>query len=450
MKKLRICSVLLIGLMFLGGTAFAFSPADHVKVAPNGKGDLIFFPWYYTDTDGWQTKLTIINTSDTYNTVAKVVVRSYNWSEELVDFLIYLSPNDVWTGVLISKRDGTYIESTDDSCLYKYPANNTAVAADFASTTDPARKFSSILFDTSCAGDATNLGYVEVIEAATTTSSLGDLKKVSGKVAKENIYNWYKSFSDKGGITSDCLPQNILTGYYEWSNSMGSGYAATSRGEIFADWGNYTYLDLTGNTGINSNSNNTIGELEAAMAKRDVSLPYANKTNGDVAVHVFNFPTKLSTLNRTEDEKLGCVYKGYVNSPYFALNAKCETYTNSIYDLLENTPATSGSIVSGGTTDSPEMCNEVEMLVTNYTSTVFSEGWVRYNWNRTPTDKDFRTVSVVNSGLYSGTPVLPVTVLFNSSSVTIAADAHTDGDVYEGTELLIPWLPYYQYTNIYR
>lgn len=434
MKKLRICSVLLIGLMIMGGTAWAFNNVDHVKAAPNGKGDLIFFPWYYAGS-GYETKLTVINTSDVYSSVAKVVIRSHNWSEELLDFLIYLSPNDVWTGYLRVGANGTYIFSDDDSILRRIPSASGVVADDFASVTNAVNQ---PLFAVTCAStDSTNYGYVEVIESSATTG----LATIAGtqKVAKTTIYNWYHAVSAPAVLTP-----NILTAYQEFSN-RGFGLNALIRAEIFSDWDNTSLLNVAEVTGLTSPSRNTIGELEAAMSKSSVALPYVNYANGDFAIHIFNFPTKLSW-----EESTCVLYNAYNESPYFngIGREKCEEYTPQVYDLMENTPSVSGSPFSGGDPGTkPQMCEEVEIIGTVFAGDVFREGWIRYNWENTAAAKGFTAFDAVTLGSFTGTPVLPVVLFFKSAAVSQAAPAYDHGAVTE-TNVLYPFFQNSQYNHV--
>jgi len=118
---MRHLKTLIFGVMvmMLATTAWAASPADHVKVAPNKQGDVLIYPFYAAIEGGFETKLTVVNTSRTESTVAKLVVRSEVHSQELLDFLIYLSPSDVWTGTLKwdAAEGGPVMYSDDDSVL---------------------------------------------------------------------------------------------------------------------------------------------------------------------------------------------------------------------------------------------------------------------------------------------------------------------------------------------
>jgi len=110
---------MLMALMVMSGSVWAWNYADHVTTAPNNKGDVLIFPYFLALDGGWETKLTVINTDEVNSVVAKVVIRSFKNSEELLDFFIYLTPADVWTGKMMvdatTKR--VVVDSTDDSVL---------------------------------------------------------------------------------------------------------------------------------------------------------------------------------------------------------------------------------------------------------------------------------------------------------------------------------------------
>lgn len=99
----------------IAAAAVATSAFAAVNVSNNNKGDYLNFPAYYATTDGWSTNIRVVNTNTTSAVVAKVVVREYATSKELIDFPIYLSPGDVWTADL--KNNGTTVNvvSSDDS-----------------------------------------------------------------------------------------------------------------------------------------------------------------------------------------------------------------------------------------------------------------------------------------------------------------------------------------------
>lgn len=412
MKKFKFCLVLLAVFAIMGGTTFAFDQFDHVKIAPNGEGDLIFFPWYLAASGGWQTQISVINTSNSYSTVAKVVIRSHNWSDELLDFLIYLSPNDVWTGFIRTGAQGTYIFSDDDSILVSKPVGVMAavdVATFFASPTNPV---SQPFFPVKCPAaskidsktDSTDYGYIEVIEVNATTA-LG-----SGKLTKDKVFNWYENDQINGLTVSRIIATtNILTGYHEFQNTDAGSYSALTRGQVYADWHNTSFQGTGANTGLVSASNNTIGELEAAMAKTDVALPYIWK-GAAATLHFFTFPTKLSFGYKLLSDPVPC--DTYTGTPaaaktgdYFGVVGgnrtpfKCLTYTSTGYDLKENT-VTSGPFSGGGSTQ--RMCEEMQWINAFIPGDLFTEGWIRYSWATTPTTFRLQAPSLL--GTFNGTP----------------------------------------------
>lgn len=86
-------------------------------MAEDGTGDYLLAPVYYT-TSNWQTDLKVVNTNTTKAVVAKVVVRDRKDSSEIIDFPIYLTPGDVWTGTLYWGSDNRlHVKSSDDSMM---------------------------------------------------------------------------------------------------------------------------------------------------------------------------------------------------------------------------------------------------------------------------------------------------------------------------------------------
>jgi hypothetical protein len=99
----------------IAAAAVATTAFGAVNVSLNNKGDYLNYPAYYATTDGWSTNIRVVNTNTTSAVVAKVVVREYATSKELLDFPIYLSPGDVWTADLINKGATVNVVSSDDS-----------------------------------------------------------------------------------------------------------------------------------------------------------------------------------------------------------------------------------------------------------------------------------------------------------------------------------------------
>ncbi|NJN46213.1 MAG: hypothetical protein HC808_06755, partial [Candidatus Competibacteraceae bacterium] len=98
-------------------------PAAHaVNLAPDGLGEVALFQ-YYTARGSWQTFFRIINTSDDMVPV-KVRFRRATDSEDVLDFVVALSPRDMWVAWTDSNVDGAGnpgLITWDTSCLSPAP-----------------------------------------------------------------------------------------------------------------------------------------------------------------------------------------------------------------------------------------------------------------------------------------------------------------------------------------
>lgn len=110
LKKVIVSGAAALALM---GTA---ALAANVQVAQDGTGDYLLTPVYYA-VNNWKTELKVVNTNTTRAIVAKVVVRESKECDEIMDFAIYLTPGDVWTGTLYDDNGVIKLVSTDDSMI---------------------------------------------------------------------------------------------------------------------------------------------------------------------------------------------------------------------------------------------------------------------------------------------------------------------------------------------
>ncbi len=88
--------------------------ADKVTLSTDHTGDFLIAPLYIAESDVC-SKIKVFNTNETSSILAKVVFREHIASHE-VDFPIFLSPGDVWTGKVCESKNGVVnLTSTDDS-----------------------------------------------------------------------------------------------------------------------------------------------------------------------------------------------------------------------------------------------------------------------------------------------------------------------------------------------
>jgi hypothetical protein len=111
LKKNSLHVAVLAGLAALG----AAGTAEAVHISPDGLGQVLIFP-YYTVRGGHFTAISIINTQDNTKAVKVRFLEGKN-SREVLDFNLFLSPADVWTGAIVQTSNGARLISNDNSCV---------------------------------------------------------------------------------------------------------------------------------------------------------------------------------------------------------------------------------------------------------------------------------------------------------------------------------------------
>jgi hypothetical protein len=77
--------------------------AEAVYMSPNRTGQVLIYPYYTVQSAGgnnWNTYISVVNTTSIAKAV-KVRVLEGKTSAEVLDFNLFLSPNDVWTAAII-------------------------------------------------------------------------------------------------------------------------------------------------------------------------------------------------------------------------------------------------------------------------------------------------------------------------------------------------------------
>ncbi|MGE0086276.1 MAG: hypothetical protein AB7S75_17850 [Desulfococcaceae bacterium] len=449
MKKLASLAVVLVAVFAMCGSVWAFNAAEHLSVAPNGKGDVLIFPQYIAMPGGWQTKLTVINTCDSMSVVAKVVVRSGGWTKELLDFFIFLSPTDVWTGTLDYAGSNVRLYSTDDSII-KDEAGN------FATPTDPF----NVNLQSVCAGDlpltgvpGNQLGYVTVVETWNydgtwnwvrngVTTTVDFSQPPVQKAAIRDVFNWYNSSNPNvssipfAGDVNEVA--NVLAGSYEISNFSLGWYAANDatviqNANVF-DW---TKVKLAQETRLgDSTFRNDYCEFEAALAKNRVAMHYysANNSYGNVTVHFNTFPTKYTLVSNCQIVAPGVKSEFFLDNGLNQVGGSVSDMHQYIrygliwYDLSENTTTTSGFVSPVRPEDSYHFPYELN-LTEKIWSITYTEGWANYEYDYNTACTAADTVTAVE---FTGAPVIPVTMYYNLAGMALHGAAWNDGYVEVG------------------
>lgn len=105
----------------LAAAGLCAAPASAVNLSLNGTGQALIFP-YYTVNARQQTLISVVNTTRVGKVVKVRFREAYN-GRDVLNFNLYLSPADVWTGVVFALSDadvsgnGAAVFSSDNSCV---------------------------------------------------------------------------------------------------------------------------------------------------------------------------------------------------------------------------------------------------------------------------------------------------------------------------------------------
>jgi len=437
MKRFLKYAAIIATVLMVSSSGWATTYNNHIAMSPNNKGDAMIFPWYIALNGGWETKLTVINTDQVNSVVAKVAIKSPKNSSELLDFLIYLSPADVWTGIIWYNGSTVNLYSTDDSIV-------TDTTPTFASATNPVNES---LGTKKCADDTSGFGYVEVIMAA-----YGPVKNSAGVtapgVAKSTIYGLYALLNattntvtnTTTGSTLSIGSENVLAGYMEFMNPL-YGLSTTLPATTFINYHNIGYLGVGTATVFGEYSSSSIAEIEAALAKNDVAMPYVSGT--DTAYHMFTYVTKHTDFTVC-DAVTTIRSSSSFPSPYFNrqnIKTTCDPITSKTFDLTEQSKATPFS----GKGSTVTLCWEVNPL----TPVTYPEGWAYYNFTNATTTNDYtKSTTTAYALAYEGSPVIPSYFYLGTNGLTSAYGAWTDSRVWEGVTTATTLNEDYHYTNL--
>jgi len=429
-------------VLFLSGSAWGYDAFDHIKTAPNGKGDLMWFKYYVAAPNGWETKISVTNTA-AVSVVAKVVIRSYKNSTELLDFMIYLSPYDVWTAKIYWDGSATKIYSEDSSCRNQN--------GNWASPTDPldyALKTIGTNLMAFCPDDSTTMGYIYVVQTAWSNApavtATGQPNFGAAGVSKADIKKWYEmkasgpftvwpmnsAFGNTGSWN------NSLAGYELFFNRLLGMWSSAVQAVVLRDYKSTIYLDLaqTNRIGINT-SNNSLGEIEAAFSKNEIDLPFVTASD-KATVHIFSATTKYTTgQDCTKVSTFG--YDGPWYDKYTASDGRVIVSGVEIWDVDEHKTTSehfSPSPTSGWR-------NEVEIFAVPHD---WPEGHVRYPFSGVGIVAGDLVYSKSGAALtYMGIPIHATTIFFGDYDSYAIDGAWSNAPVTVGGV----HLPFYQYAD---
>jgi hypothetical protein len=251
----------------LGGLAVASGAAQAVYEDPNGLGQALIYPYYTVQTAGgnsFNTYLSVVNTT-TRAKALKVRFREGKNSREVLDFNLYLSPNDVWTAALgpadATATSGGVMVTGDKSCTAPaVPASGFAFR-NYAYVGTNADNGPATL-------DRTREGYFEIIEMA---------NLVPGSAASNAVTH------NAAGVPANCAVVQPENGFTAATNA--ASLQAPSGGLM----GTWTLINVA--NGLNFGGNATaLAQFSSAPIFTDIGNEFTNlaSANPPVAVTVAN------------------------------------------------------------------------------------------------------------------------------------------------------------------
>ncbi len=291
----------LIGLSIAASVGFAANPS----ISNDKLGDFLIAPVYLAQPNIC-TKITVFNTNTTHSVLAKVALREQIASNE-VDFPIFLSPGDVWSGTVCKRGNEVVLTSKDDS-------NHPKISALLA-------KGKSITAQSIKAGHKNvdfTTGYVEVYPIAEFDE--GKEKKVDKSVL---VKRWDMLIKGK-------CPSNIVkTGVDGYSLSGNIAYETAKRATVI--------LPMIAFKGAHD------------KVLRGSAIAYGNDTGPDI---LLGTKKKYQILKLLQHSKAMFTYTNYGKNQYvvftypfgYAKN-QIRKYKVSVRDMSENKDAKKQEVV---------------------------------------------------------------------------------------------------------
>jgi hypothetical protein len=337
----------------LGGLGAAAGTAQAVFQDPSGNGQVLLYPYYTVQQQGgnaYNTYLSVVNTT-TRGKALKVRFREGKNSREVLDFNLFLSPNDVWTAVVLpsdtTATSAARIITGDNSCT------NPAIPA----TGIEFRNYAYVGAQTDSAGagvDRTREGYLEILEMATvnnvaplnaltaiTHTSVG-IPTNCAVVQTNNLATTAPAgtfTAPTGGLNGTYTLINVQNGADMGGNAYAFSNFRTTAG--YTDVGDETFnlssgdpvsvvvaTQPTGTTAYFSVFTNPVDAVSATMMHTSVineyALDTATRSNTD---WVMTFPTKRFYVTST------AAATPFTNK--FTANGACETISFQFFNREE-------------------------------------------------------------------------------------------------------------------
>ena len=451
-KSLNSAVLVALGVMGVAGTASA------VHVNPDGLGQVLIYPYYTVRSAAtavaagqFNTYISVTNTTASAKAV-KVRFIEGKGSKEVLDFNLFLSPYDTWTGAVLpnsaTASAGAKVVTNDKSCTW-------------GTVTSAGIPFSNLAYSNGAAGnnadwndaslDRTNEGYVEIMEMGviTQTALRTAVTHVNGVApCTASVLSAADSAglvgyltAPVGGLLGGASLVNPLTGVDyafdavaldNWDNTAtGLGSQSTSLTPSIISGSVRTSDVFMGATSQNATWLTGRDAVSAAIMRNQVMNEYVMDTaTASLTDWIVTFPTKrfYVATEATAAAKTNAVAPTAGNRLFnsnFGTGGSCDAVTYTIRDREEQvqTPTSSGfSPAVGPSTNT--LCWEANVITFGYSASAPSASAILGSTNGAYVQ--------VPSGWQNGWMNLAFAATATTPSLTPAASLPVAGVMYRG------------------
>jgi hypothetical protein len=444
------------------GALGAATTAQAVNVNPNGLGQVLLYPYYTvnTNTTGqtYNSLLSVINSTDSVK-VVKVRFLEGKDSREVIDFNLFLSPFDVWTGAIIPSPSttGGRLITFDKSCTVP-PIATTQGGPGFVDFVNYA--YTGTNDDKGGSGlDRTREGYVEIIEMGTFTSTdtvavavthangsvagQPDCKPISDTLVSHEI------FSNSGGLFGGMSLVNVAAGTdYSYDAVALDNFAGG--GFLFYSSAGSTTPDLTfakppisqvvafgaffSSSWAGSNADPVSAVLMHDQVMNEYALDAATKSGTD---WVITFPTKRFYIKSGTGLAPKLFQRNFNDGA-----GSCDDVTLNIFDREEKTTSTPTTFSPPPPTPGNAICWEANIVTFNSSNvlasantaninTSFEHGWLNLGFFPATITGAVHTLANSNTIITPafGSSFLTSVTYFGLPLVGFAVESFTNGNV---------------------
>ncbi|WP_299979796.1 hypothetical protein [uncultured Pseudoteredinibacter sp.] len=248
--------------------------AHAVNVNPAGTGEVLIYP-FYTVEGGQDTLFSVVNTTNETKAVKVRILEAMN-TQEVLDFNLYLSPQDHWSAAITATSDGAQILTGDTSCTV--PLSLSAKSVGATGTPQPFRNFEYVDDEINDGLERTREGYIEIIE-------MGEVDETDAEAA----------ILHANGLPDDCAFLDA-----EWKKGAGGIFATQTSNMQEPAGGLYGYgvlIDVAEGTAAGYDAVALEAFSDAALHTNPGSLsPALNQASPATAVVIDGVTARTATF----------------------------------------------------------------------------------------------------------------------------------------------------------